>query len=229
MSFGISLHVWGDYACFTRPELKAERMSYEVMTPSAARGILTAIYWKPQMRWVVDRIHVLAPIRFTQIRRNEVASKMSLPNKSKSCIYIEENRQQRASTILRDVDYVIDAHIEIEEEAEDVNSAAKHLEIFKRRARRGQCFHQPYFGTREFPVAYELIEAPEDMPSSNLPPSQYNRNLGLMLHDMVYTEDKSGAFICAHTNKNYAVTPKFFLAEIKMGVIQVPSIRNAYN
>ena len=233
MSFGISLHVWGDYACFTRPELKSERMSYEVMTPSAARGILTAIYWKPQMRWVVDRIHVLAPIRFTQIRRNEVASKMLPPDKAviqgekeaKVGIYIEECRQQRASNILRDVDYIIDAHIEIVETSEEVNSAAKHLEIFKRRARRGQCFHQPYFGTREFPASYELVETAEGRPPCNLPKSQYNYNLGLMLHDMVYEEDKSGKVICSNTNKKYSVKPRFFLASIDDGVVHVPSIR----
>lgn len=235
MSFGISLHVWGDYACFTRPELKAERMSYEVMTPSAARGILTAIYWKPEMRWVIDRIHVLAPIRFAQVRRNEVGKVMTTPDKAVMQgekpadvgLYIEDCRQQRASTILRDVDYVIDAHVDVLENQEGVNSIAKHLEIFKRRARQGQCFHQPYFGTREFPVSFELIESPEAMPACRLDPSQLNRNLGLMLQDMVYTEDKKGKFICAHTKKKYTVTPGFFPAALENGIVHVPSIHQA--
>lgn len=233
MSFGISLHVWGDYACFTRPELKAERMSYDAMTPSAARGILTAIYWKPQMRWVIDRIHVISPIRFAQVRRNEVDRKMLPPDrtvlqgkkKTDVGLYIEDCRQQRVSTILRDVDYVIDAHIEIKEEEKEVNSIAKHLEIFKRRARKGQCFHQPYFGTREFPVAFELVETKSDMPKSKLSSDQYNCNLGLMLHDMVYDEDQSGKFICSHTNKKYSVNPRFFFAVIQDGVIHVPDVR----
>mgnify|MGYP003311465305 CR=1 FL=1 len=124
MSFGISLHVWGDYACFTRPELKAERMTYEVMTPSAARGILTAIYWKPQFNWVIDRIHVLKPIRTMQIRRNELSNKVVMPSsdimKGKKeaalCVFIEDKRQQRSATILKDVAYAIDAHVEVVEE-----------------------------------------------------------------------------------------------------------------
>lgn len=229
MSFGISLHVWGDYACFTRPELKAERMSYEVMTPSAARGILTAIYWKPEMRWVVDRIHVLSPIRFTQVRRNEVGNIMTLPSKAvmegkKTAtlgMYIEDCRQQRASMILRDVNYVIDAHVEVVQVQEGVNSIAKHLEMFKRRARQGQCFHQPYFGTREFPVSFELVESPDKMPPCHLPPEQLNRNLGLMLHDMVYTEE-------INENKINTITPSFFLAEIKNGIVHVSHINNLH-
>lgn len=232
MSFGISLHVWGEYACFTRPELKAERMSYDVMTPSAARGILTAIYWKPEMRWVIDRIHVLAPIRFTQVRRNEVGNIMLPPEKAvrqgkKSAsvgLYIEDCRQQRASTILRDVDYVIDAHVEVVKAQEGVKSGAKHVEIFKRRARQGQCFHQPYFGTREFPVSFELVESPEMMPPCLLPPNQFNRNLGLMLHDMVYTEDETGNVICAHSKTQYTVRPGFFYAALENGIVQIPPL-----
>lgn len=233
MSFGISLHVWGDYACFTRPELKAERMTYEVMTPSAARGILTAIYWKPQFNWVIDRIHVLKPIRTMQIRRNELANKMVAPssdvmkgNKPALLgINIEENRQQRSASILKDVSYVIDAHVEVVEDETGVCSVAKHLEMFKRRARTGQCFHSPYFGNREFPVMFKLVENGEDMPESELPSEQSNRSFGLMLHDMVYQDDANGSVICAHTGKKQIAEARFFMAELKRGVLHVPSIK----
>ncbi len=234
MSFGISLHVWGDYACFTRPELKAERVSYEVMTPSAARGILTAIYWKPQFRWVVDRIHVLKPIRTTQIRRNELENKISPPSSDvmkgrKEAflgLLIEDNRQQRSATILRDVSYIIDAHVEVLEEEPGVNSVAKHLEIFKRRVAQGQCFHQPCLGTREFPAMFELVEAATLAPPYELPEEQKNRAFGLMLWDMVYTDDPKGKIICAHTGKRQMASPRFFLAEMVNGVINVPTFNN---
>ncbi len=230
MSFGISLHVWGDYACFTRPELKAERMSYEVMTPSAARGILSAIYWKPQFRWVIDRIHVLRPIRMTQVRRNEVGNKAVAPSAEVMAgrkeafvgLLIEENRQQRAATILRDVGYIIDAHVDVLEEETGVNSVAKHLEMFKRRAAGGQCFHQPCLGTREFPAAFELVDAEHPAPPCELADSQKNRSFGLMLWDMVYTDDKKGNVICAHTRRRQTASPRFFLAEMVDGVIKVP-------
>lgn len=224
----ISLHVWGDYACFTRPELKAERVSYEVMTPSAARGILTAIYWKPQFRWVIDRIHVLHPIRFTQVRRNELGCRMTNPNG----IYIDEtdkdgklkNRQQRAATILRDVAYIIDAHIEITEHTEGVDDVGKHLSIFERRAAAGQCFHQPCFGTREFPAMFALVNEEHPAPECSLPAAQRNRALGLMLHDMVYQDDPNGSIICSHTKKKQTATPHFFMAEMQNGVLHVPAL-----
>ncbi len=234
MSFGISLHVWGDYACFTRPELKAERVSYEVMTPSAARGILTAIYWKPQFRWVIDRIHVLKPIRTTQIRRNELGNKISPPSSDvmrgrKEAflgVLIEDNRQQRSATILRDVSYIIDAHVEVLEEEPGVNSVAKHLEIFKRRAAQGQCFHQPCLGTREFPAMFELVDAATLAPPCELPEVQKNRAFGLMLWDMVYTDDPKGNIRCAHTDKLQTASPRFFLAEMVNGIINVPTFNN---
>ncbi len=235
MSFGISLHVWGDYACFTRPELKAERMSYEVMTPSAARGILSAIYWKPQFRWVIDRIHVLNPIRTTQVRRNEVGVKAVAPSKDVMAglkenfvgLLIEDNRQQRAATILRDVGYIIDAHVEVLEEEPGVNSVAKHLEVFKRRASRGQCFHQPYFGTREFPVSFELVDEAAPAPACELSEEQKNRSFGLMLWDLVYVDDKkNGNIICAHTGCRQTASPRFFLAEMVDGVIHVPAMKD---
>lgn len=228
----ISLHVWGDYACFTRPELKAERVSYEVMTPSAARGILSAIYWKPQFRWVIDRIHVLNPIRFTQVRRNELGCRMVAPSsdvmmgrKADSVgIFIEENRQQRAATILRDVAYIIDAHIEITEHSEGVDDVGKHLSIFERRAAAGQCFHQPCFGTREFPAMFALVNEEHPAPECTLPAAQLNRSFGLMLHDMVYCDDPKGAVICAHTKKRQTATPRFFVAELQEGVLHVPAM-----
>src|SRR5262245_46630836 len=142
MSHGIRLRVWGDWACFTRPEMKAERVSYELITPSAARGILEAIYWKPEIRWHVERIHVLKPIRFTNLRRNEVGSKASAKAAAQVMssgvgslgMIAEEDRQQRAATILREVDYVIEAHFNV---LGGSDPAGKHIAMFERRARRG--------------------------------------------------------------------------------------------
>lgn len=232
MAYGISLHVWGEYACFTRPELKSERVSYEVMTPSAARGILSAIYWKPQFEWVIDRIRVLAPIRFTQIRRNELSNKVVVPSTDvmlgrKSAALgcaIEENRQQRSASVLHRVSYVIEAHVKVLVEENGINAAAKHLEIFKRRAAAGQCFHQPYFGTREFPAMFEPVSDIDALQDA-LPPEQRNKVLGLMLHDFVYKPDpKNGKVICAHTGRKLTVTPHFFFAELRHGVLNIPSI-----
>ena len=157
MSYGIKLKVWGDYACFTRPEMKVERVSYDVMTPSAARGILEAIYWKPAIRWVINRIHVLNPIRFMNIRRNELAGKVRISNVKQSMqdrespleLFIDElntkgklkYRQQRAAMILRDVAYVIEAHFEYT--GDEDNNDGKHLDEFNRRAGKGKCFNQP--------------------------------------------------------------------------------------
>lgn len=228
----VSLHVWGDYACFTRPELKAERVSYEVMTPSAARGILTAIYWKPEFRWVVERIHVLNPIRFTQIRRNELGCRMVTPGtdvmKGEKAanlgVYIEDNRQQRAATILRDVSYIIDAHVDVLHPEPGVDSLKKHIEMFKRRASKGQCFHQPCMGVREFPAMFALVSDEHPAPPCGLPENQLNRHLGLMLHDLVYKDDPKGEVICAHTKKHQTATPHFFMAELANGVVHVPSL-----
>lgn len=232
MAYGIKLHVWGDYACFTRPELKVERVSYEMMTPSAARGILTAIYWKPEFRWVIDRIRVLKPIRFTQVRRNEVGCKIPKPSpkvmQGKESafmgLYIEDNRQQRAATVLRDVAYIIEAHVSIIEETDGVNSIAKHLEMFKRRASKGQCFHQPCMGVREFPAMFELVEDDASV-MDDLPAEQRDQSFGLMLYDMVYTPDKKGAIVCAHTKERQTATPHFFMANLKDGVLHVPSLK----
>ncbi|MBT3185560.1 MAG: type I-C CRISPR-associated protein Cas5 [Nitrospina sp.] len=201
MSYGIKLRVWGDYALFTRPEMKVERVSYDVMTPSAARGILEAIYWKPAILWVIDRIHVLNPVRFENIRRNELANRVSVNQRNMDegkpvCRYIEDDRQQRASLVLRDVEYVIEAHFEIT--GSDNADPGKHLAIFERRVKKGQCFHRPYFGCREFPVNFEWCD---EIPAT---PFFGEQNLGYMLHDIDFGND---------------MTPRFFRAVMQDGII----------
>lgn len=234
MAFGIKLHVWGDFACFTRPEMKVERVSYDVMTPSGARGILEAIYWKPQIRWVIDRIHVLKPIQFTSIRRNEVASKASAATAKSAMkagtgdigIIIEEDRQQRAALVLRDVAYVIEAHFEIMDmrfekdgpEASRDDNAGKHLSIFNRRAKGGQYFHHPYFGCREFPVNFELIEGP--VPETEHRAGERDKDFGFMLHDLEFDQDPK-------TKAVKSTTPRFFRAVMKNGIIEVPPFHQA--
>ena len=211
MSYGVTLKVWGDFACFTRPEMKVERVSYDAMTPSAARGILEAIYWKPAIRWVVDRIHVLNPIRFCNIRRNEVAGKIPLRNvvlamkdgETPVELFIEDDRQQRAALILRDVAYVIEAHFEFTG-TEDCNPA-KHKQAFERRAARGQCFHQPCLGCREFPAHFELLDGP--LPRSSLIGEE---DLGLMLHDLDFDDDMKAVF---------------FHARLMDGVMDIPPMK----
>jgi len=216
MSFGVKLHVWGDHACFTRPEMKVERVSYDVMTPSAARGVLEAIHWKPAILWVVDAIQVLNPIRFTSIRRNEVGSKipaglvksaMKRGDTNGLGLAVDEDRQQRAATILVNPAYVIEAHFEMTEKAGAEDSAAKHLSMFNRRAANGQCFHRPYLGTRELAAQFALVDGA--LPRSNLPENQRNRDLGWMLHDLDHANDH---------------TPYFFRAAVVDGVMQVPSL-----
>jgi len=220
MSYGIKLHIWGEYACFTRPEMKVERVSYDVITPSAARGILEAIHWKPAIRWQVDRIHVLKPIRFESIRRNEVGSKASVRNVMSAMnanstqdlhIVSDEDRQQRASTVLRDVAYVVEAHFEMTSKAGSEDSIGKHLDQFNRRARKGQCFHQPCMGMREFAAHFSLLDDGDEWPCSELDEAQKNRDLGWMLHDI--------DFAAGHV-------PHFFRAEIKDGVVEVPAFQS---
>jgi CRISPR-associated protein Cas5d len=202
MAFGVKLRVWGDYALFTRPEMKVERVSYDVMTPSAARGIMEAVYWKPAICWVIDRIHVLKTIRFENIRRNELSNKASVSARVMKeggmpvCQYIEEDRQQRASLVLKDVDYVIEAHFDLTDL--DEADPGKHLAIFERRARKGQCFHRPYLGCREFPADFEWCEA---IPNSELCGEQ---PLGYMLYDIDFAA---------------GMTPLFFRAVLRDGVM----------
>ena len=218
MAYGVRLHVWGDYACFTRPEMKAERVSYDVITPSAARGILEAVHWKPAIRWVIDRIHVLKPIRFESLRRNELGSKIPVGTVRKAAksgeshdlhTYVESDRQQRATTLLRNVAYVIEAHFELTGAAEPDDTEAKHLSMFNRRAAKGQCFNQPYLGTREFSGHFALVT--DEMPRSCLPDEQRNRDLGWMLLDIDYEDD---------------FEPRFFRARLRDGVIQVPALNS---
>jgi CRISPR-associated protein Cas5d len=206
MSFGVRLYVWGERACFTRPEMKVERVSYDVMTPSAARGILEAIHWKPAILWVVDRIHVLAPIRFQSFRRNEVGAKISGVTAERAMragstaglgLVVEENRQQRASTLLVNVAYVIEAHFEMTIRASTDDTPAKHLSMFNRRAASGQCFHRPCLGTREFAADFALVAEGAPLPTCNLPSDQRDRDLGWMLHDIDHAGDKSSRFFRA--------------------------------
>ncbi|MFA5663654.1 type I-C CRISPR-associated protein Cas5c [Castellaniella sp.] len=215
MAYGIRLKIWGERACFTRPEMKVERVSYDVITPSAARGILEAIHWKPAIQWHIDRIHVLKPIRFESIRRNEVGGKISSAN-VKSAMKknslsglgnaVDEDRQQRAALILRDVAYVIAAHFTLTGKAGPDDSEGKHLDIFKRRARNGQCFQQPCLGVREFPAHFALLE--EDDLITDAPDGAAGvRDLGWMLHDISFAQ---------------GAVPHFFRAQMTDGVIDVP-------
>lgn len=209
IGFGIKLKVWGDYACFTRPEMKVERVSYDVMTPSAARGILEAIYWKPAITWEIDRIHVMKPVKFDNIRRNEVLGKIPLaPVKTafsgkEAVLFKDSNdeRVQRASMVLRDVEYYIEAHFNMTDKKGPEDTVEKHYNIAIRRMRKGQCFHHPYFGCREFPVQFEFVEG--DVPASEL---KGKKDLGLMLWDIDFAND---------------MAPVFFRAEMSNGVIDV--------
>ena len=216
MAYGVRLHVWGDRALYTRPEMKVERVSYDVPTPSAARGLLEAILWKPQMRWVIDRIHVLKPIRFQSFRRNEVGAKISSVTAERAMragstaglgLAVEENRQQRAATLLVDVAYVIEAHFDLTAKAGPEDTPAKYASMFNRRAEAGQCFHRPCLGTREFPADFALLPEGAPLPESELPPEQRDRDLGWMLHDIDFTGGRNES--------------RFFRARLADGVLDV--------
>lgn len=208
----IKVEVWGKYACFSRPELKTERYSYEIITPSAARGLLEAIYWHPGMRWIIDKIYVLSPIDFTNIRRNELMSKIPC-SKVKSAmlgkssnLYINASAdiQQRASTVLKNVHYVIEAHFEMTDKANASDNPGKFQDILKRRLKKGQCYHQPYLGCREFPAKFRIWEfdtVPTAYPSGS-------RSLGFMLYDMDYSDSED-------------IKPMFFNAVLKNGVLDL--------
>lgn len=236
MKATITLEVAGDYALFSRPEMKVERVSYDVITPSAARGVLEAIYWKPQIRWVIDEIVVLNPIRFTNIRRNEIDTKIPIKgkagvsaamksNEGNLGIHVESHRQQRASLLLKDVRYLIKAHFELLNtrferggpEMPANQAAGKHAEMFKRRARRGQAFHQPYLGCREFPARFILHEDPASLPEPH-PSLLIDKDLGFMLHDIEFDQDPK-------TKKVRSTTPHFFRAQMTNGVISVPPLK----
>ena len=211
----LRLRVWGSNACFTRPEMKVERVSYDVMTPSAARGILEAIHWKPAIRWQVERIDVLKPIRWESVRRNEIGSVMSARTSS---LFIEDQRQQRAGLLLRDVDYIIHAYFEMTERAGPEDTVVKHEQMFWRRAERGQTFHRPYLGCREFAADFALV--PDDEPL--LEPIDESRELGYMLHDICHHNNANGngePHFC-----NEKCQPRFFRAAIESGQLKVPPL-----
>ena len=212
----IQVEVWGDYACFTRPEMKTERVSYDVMTPSAARGLLESIYWHPGLKWIVDRIRVCSPIRFTNIRRNEVKDTISARKvrtameKGEGELYLSTQESvQRAAMVLRDVRYVIDAHFEMTERAAPGDNPGKFQDIMRRRLEKGQAYHQPCFGVREFPAQFR--------PCTQLPPCPEEllgeKDLGWMLLDMDYTDPEN-------------ITPHFFRAILRDGVLDVPPLHS---
>lgn len=208
----VMVEVWGKYACFSRPELKTERYSYEVITPSAARGLLEAIYWHPGMKWIIDKIYVLSPVCFTNIRRNELKSKIPvskvkgavLAKNSELCINAGADILQRASTVLKNVHYVIEAHFEMTDKATESDNPGKFQDIIKRRLKKGQCYHQPYLGCREFPAkfrSWEFDSVPTAYPSTA-------KSLGFMLYDMDYSDTGN-------------IKPMFFNAVMKNGVLDL--------
>lgn len=209
----IKVEVWGEYACFSRSEMKTERVSYSMMTPSAARGLLESIYWHRGLKWIIDRIYVCSPIRFTNIRRNEVKDTISarkvktVMEKGQGELYLStpESIQQRAAMVLKDVHYVIDAHFEMTENAAPGDNPGKFQDIIKRRLERGQCYSMPYFGTREFPAHFQrcttLPPCPEELRGVH--------DLDWMLLDMDYSDPEN-------------ITPRFFHACLIDGVLTVP-------
>lgn len=213
MSTGIQVKVWGDFALFTRPEFKAERASYEVMTPSAARGIVESIHRKPAIRWIVDRIRVLNPIRFDTVRRNEVSGKAPYSTARSAAggrgnlpyLVADEDRQQRAALVLRDVAYVIEAHFEMTAAAGFGDNPGKHAEIVRRRLEKGQCAYQPSLGVREFTAFFAPAQSAD---LAQIPDSLRGEiDLGWMLHDIDFAD---------------GTKPHFFHAVLRDGVLDVP-------
>lgn len=209
---GFCIEVRGDYACFTRPEMKVERVSYDVITPSAARAIFEAILWKPAIAWQVHKIEVLKPIRWVNIRRNEVGGVLPVNNITSAMkggaapvLYIEDQRQQRAGLLLRDVAYRLHASFSLTDKAGADDNAGKFAEMFRRRANKGQCFNQPYLGTREFSCDFRLIDNDQGEPA----PITDDRTLGWMLYDLNFSDPKNPV-------------PLFFNAQMQQGVINVP-------
>ena len=206
------LEVTGDFACFTRPEMKVERVSYDVMTPSAARAIFDAILWKPAIRWRIHKIEVLKPIRWTSLRRNEVGAVASVDSAKEAMkrgsgdlgIFVEDERQQRAGLLLRDVAYRIHASFALTNLAGAGDNDGKFAEMFRRRAKDGQCFNQPYLGCREFACDFRYVD------SSGTPPIPESRDLGFMLYDLDFEDPQ-------HPQ------PRFFQGALKNGVLDVPA------
>ena len=205
----VKMEVWGDYACFSRIELKIERVSYDVPTPSAARGIIESIYYHPGLKWHIDKIYVMNPIRFTSIRRNEVKSKISA-NKimkeanGKGASYIDRKKdiEQRATMMLRNVHYVIEAHFEMTDQANESDNPGKFQDIITRRLRKGQGRYQPYLGTRECTAHFGLWEGGE------IPTISETRDLGYMLYDLDFSDPND-------------IQPMFFRAKLENGVLDL--------
>lgn len=215
------LKVWGDNACFTRPEMKAERVSYDVITPSAARAIFDAILWKPAILWKIHQIDILKPIRWESVRRNELGSKIAPRNitaamengKGNLALYIEDERQQRAGLFLRDVAYVLHASFQLTKQAGSSDNVSKFEEMFLRRVEKGQCHHQPCFGNREFAAYFSL----NDKKNQPIPVPQ--QDLGWMLYDIDFEDYDFG------TNSYKDANPQFFRAELVNGSIKIPDLK----
>lgn len=207
------LEVRGDWACFTRPEMKVERVSYDLITPSAARAVFEAIFYRPAVSWEVRRIELLAPIRWMNLRRNEVASVISTRNVQQAmkqgagelALYVDEDRQQRAALLLRDVAWRLHADLVVRPDRCDPEPPGKFFAIFERRARKGQCVNQPYLGCREFAARWRLVD---DL-AAEPPPVEETRDLGWMLHDLDFKEPADPQ-------------PRFFRAHMQGGVVDVP-------
>lgn len=208
-----SVRIRGPFACFTRPEFKTERLSYEVLTPSAARGALEAVLWKPAIYWHIRRIHLLAPVRFIQFKRNEVKSRIATGKAAAASrtgaglddYFADEDRAQRNTVALRDVDYAVDAEIVMTPRAGADDNPKKFDEMFRRRVERGQFYMQPYLGCREFPAIVEHY-------LGDPPPIQNeSRDLGMMLHDIRFSKARNEAV--------------FFPARLEKGVIDIPDWR----
>lgn len=210
----LRLHVWGDNACFTRPEMKVERVSYDVMTPSAARGMLEAVLWKPAIRWKLEQIDVLKPIRWESVRRNEVGSQMSSRTDG---LFIEDQRQQRAGLFLRNVAYTIHACFEITDKAGEEDNIMKFQEMFLRRAEKGQCFHRPYLGCREFSAHFKPVLHDEPLPK----PIEETRDLGWMLFDMLHDKRSDNDHVHSCTESCRA---SFFKAKMENGMISLRDV-----
>lgn len=212
MGFGFKIEVWGDYALFSRAEMKTERVSYDIITPSAARGILEAIYWHPGLKWVIDKIYVCNKIKFINIRRNEVKSKISaskvrsVMNGTQDELYIATSYdiQQRAAMVLKDVHYIIEAHFEITDKANKTDNEGKFCDIFKRRLEKGQFYHQPYMGCREFAANFK----PFDGDAVNTEYKNEEKDLGFMLYDLDYSDQNN-------------IVPLFFRAVLKDGILDL--------
>lgn len=206
----VKVEVWGERALFTRPEMHTERVSYDVITPSAARGLMESVFWHPGLRYTIDKIYVLSPIRFSNIRRNEVKSKILALNVLSAAkkgekpepIYTSQDIQQRASMILRDVHYVIEAHFDMTPNAAESDNPGKFQDILRRRLQKGQFYSQPYFGCREFPAHFRL------WPSDTVPTIPLTQDLGFMLYDMDYSDTKD-------------IKPQFFRAKLVNGVLDL--------